>query len=893
MIRLTSSPGGRRWRSFSRRSSVKQELKDVFVPVHLYGQMARHQEGFEELTAQTHVNTMLRTLRHARFSNEQDIIELKAALWALCHLGSTVRGVELLIDRAVIPDVIKLAEECPLYSVRGTCFYGLGLVASTQRGVEVLQQLGWESLSHPRHVAWPVTQSTDMREPSVQDRGLRSRTLSEASSTALSDITTTGGGGVGGGGGGGEQGRQQDTLELPDACFYIGSNNPSPALDGVEYFIDDDVRGYTANGDMIQSRRHGDTSPQFSASFSADGPIFTKDRNYLPRTQTLPAGGVASSGGGGPRATHQRGSTELLARDRVDSAGSSSSGAGRRRRSGVSMLPVDSAAAAAARLHAGGPSHARSASDVVHITYTQPKLGGKPRSESMREDANKGDVNSSNGPRHLDSSSVDSAIYDHSSLTKNRVNGSGVDSATCSNGGALRKPRSDSCGNESTSGVSSSDSIPFSDVAPTPGSTPGSVTSGALSGLTAHPSDVRRKQANLRRKASVMRQMSYSSDNTDITFTSSRDALGYAVLRNLQRHRTSSQTSDMTPAAAMDAGHHQSSMSVLDLVQAKTRSLDTSTSVASIRKLSISSMPEQVAILSRSSSSAIKAQLEPSGGPEYIGLCVPVDVGVIFHDEEEDNLMRSFSTSFTQSLLSDDASLHEADFARQFSKAGSEASTSDGLEYHTSATCLGCLKIYRRHGSLVVTRDSFINRKVDRETAEFLDLPMAADLAEDAADADQQMTASSKDQLDVPQAGSRSHGNSSVTVSIEVVTPRSCASLESSDSGMRRMTVDSHEGRVAIRREVLKYIVNMSSSVAVKSAEQGLLTLKQRFPPAFQDLCLYSELAHLLATCRFRLSARRFLQELFQDATFAELYDDPRALLAIDDDELPSTAEET
>lgn len=33
----------------------------------------------------------------------------------------------------------------------------------------------------------------------------------------------------------------------------------------------------------------------------------------------------------------------------------------------------------------------------------------------------------------------------------------------------------------------------------------------------------------------------------------------------------------------------------------------------------------------------------------------------------------------------------------------------------------------------------------------------------------------------------------------------------------------------------------------------------------FNDICFYSEVCHLLSMCSFRLNARRFVQELFED----------------------------
>lgn len=44
--------------------------------------------------------------------------------------------------------------------------------------------------------------------------------------------------------------------------------------------------------------------------------------------------------------------------------------------------------------------------------------------------------------------------------------------------------------------------------------------------------------------------------------------------------------------------------------------------------------------------------------------------------------------------------------------------------------------------------------------------------------------------------------------------------------------------------------------------------IKEKFSYAFDDICLYSEVSHLLAHCTFRLTSRRFIQELFQDVQF-------------------------
>ena len=58
--------------------------------------------------------------------------------------------------------------------------------------------------------------------------------------------------------------------------------------------------------------------------------------------------------------------------------------------------------------------------------------------------------------------------------------------------------------------------------------------------------------------------------------------------------------------------------------------------------------------------------------------------------------------------------------------------------------------------------------------------------------------------------------------------------------------------------------------------------MKQKSPDIFTDLCLYSEVCLLLSEYSFRLFSRRFLQELFMDVDFEELYAEPMKILRLD-----------
>jgi hypothetical protein len=70
-------------------------------------------------------------------------LELKAALWGCGHVATSALGISLLAEHGVVRAVLHLAQHCPVYSVRGTAFYTLGLVATTFDGANLLNRAGY------------------------------------------------------------------------------------------------------------------------------------------------------------------------------------------------------------------------------------------------------------------------------------------------------------------------------------------------------------------------------------------------------------------------------------------------------------------------------------------------------------------------------------------------------------------------------------------------------------------------------------------------------------------------------------------------------------------------------------------------------------------------------
>ncbi|XP_052738397.1 rapamycin-insensitive companion of mTOR [Bicyclus anynana] len=102
-------------------------------------------------------------LQKKKCITEQEIADLKASLWAMGNTGVTPQGLQQLInlsngflEDSVPVHIVRLARYSPVYSVRATAFYVLGLIGSTYDGANLLADLGWLCVRHTRHDQFPV-----------------------------------------------------------------------------------------------------------------------------------------------------------------------------------------------------------------------------------------------------------------------------------------------------------------------------------------------------------------------------------------------------------------------------------------------------------------------------------------------------------------------------------------------------------------------------------------------------------------------------------------------------------------------------------------------------------------------------------------------------------------
>jgi len=113
----------------------------VFLTPHFYGELAKTREGCDLIDKKKHVTKFLKIAKNS--ANKP--IERRAALWVLGHITSSQTGFRFVEKLNVTNLIVDLAETSPSLSIRGTCFYILGMISRIDKGREMLNALGWES----------------------------------------------------------------------------------------------------------------------------------------------------------------------------------------------------------------------------------------------------------------------------------------------------------------------------------------------------------------------------------------------------------------------------------------------------------------------------------------------------------------------------------------------------------------------------------------------------------------------------------------------------------------------------------------------------------------------------------------------------------------------------
>lgn len=130
-----------------RIDKINPMTKNSLLPPHLYGQLALHPEGIEIIQSRRLMDKVYDMLKHPPSDlnySEVSVLKFKAALWIVGNVGSSDSGFQVLENsRELIKLIHEIAKNASVLSLRGTAFYVLGLLGSTEEGAEEMKEHGW------------------------------------------------------------------------------------------------------------------------------------------------------------------------------------------------------------------------------------------------------------------------------------------------------------------------------------------------------------------------------------------------------------------------------------------------------------------------------------------------------------------------------------------------------------------------------------------------------------------------------------------------------------------------------------------------------------------------------------------------------------------------------
>ncbi|CAO1619687.1 unnamed protein product [Parajaminaea phylloscopi] len=128
-------------------SSLEEEFSGV-PPLHFYGELVKTAEGCEVLNEKGHFLEFAHFIRqHGMEDSDGEVMnKLKSILWTVGSIGATAGGFPFLEADGTLANIVDIAEHSPVLTIRGTCFYVIGMISATRQGAELLYDYGWQSL---------------------------------------------------------------------------------------------------------------------------------------------------------------------------------------------------------------------------------------------------------------------------------------------------------------------------------------------------------------------------------------------------------------------------------------------------------------------------------------------------------------------------------------------------------------------------------------------------------------------------------------------------------------------------------------------------------------------------------------------------------------------------
>uniref|UniRef100_A0A803XTS6 RPTOR independent companion of MTOR complex 2 n=1 Tax=Meleagris gallopavo TaxID=9103 RepID=A0A803XTS6_MELGA len=781
--------------NYVRRSNQRLQRPHVYLPVHLYGQLVHHKTGCHLLESQSIVTDLSYTVRSPMLDKWEGIKQLKAALWALGNIGSSNWGLNLLQEENVIPDIMALAQHCEVLSVRGTCVYVLGLIAKTKQGCDILKHHNWDAVRHSRRQPWPVVPD-DMEQ-------LCNELSSIPSTLSLNSESTSS--------------RHNSESESAPSSMFIMEDDRFGSTSTSTFFLD-----ITEDAEQIFYDRPGPSKEKDRSPF----PFFSSSRivkNRILNSLTLPNKKHRSS-------SDPKGG-KLTSSDSKSSL---------RRNRTVTEPSLDF------------PS-GEEFNPVFRDTDSTPSIG----ENDLKLPKGLGNE------IHRENTSRERLIGDGTTQThfKSRSLSFNTDTTTSGISSMSSSPSRETVGvdttNVDTDCGSLSTVVSTKTVKPSHCSTPQSnhlplSKSNSVSLVPPGSSHTLPRRAQSLKAPSLATIKSLADYN--FSYTSSRDAFGYATLKRLQQQRMhpslshsealASPAKDVlfTDTITMKSGSLDSrltpSRSVAHLNNSNNKRPTTITgnyfqdrmfmkalSYASLDKEDLLSPINQNTLQRSSSVRSMVSNATYGSSDDYIGLALPVDINEIFQVKETPYFQKKTTPPFDDrgarvfapeagglpsgtsdavkspfQMLRQQISLTEImNTSRSDASQFLENTEDTGLQEHTDENCLYCvcIQILGYQCNILFLSDfsdipytdwcgQTIHNHLDVHSSKFSGISGCSDAV--------------------------SHGSASSTKSTELVL------------GVKSIPDDTPVCRILLRKEVLRLVINLSSSVGTKGHETGLLT---------------------------------------------------------------------
>ncbi len=118
---LTDDYLERRKTTSSSGTKLKRKRIDIHVSSHIYRQLCLHNDGFSLLRSESRLEYYATELKQhpTNCINLNETRAIKEALWALAHTASTENGYTWFMEKDLLADFLRFAEECQNLSVRG------------------------------------------------------------------------------------------------------------------------------------------------------------------------------------------------------------------------------------------------------------------------------------------------------------------------------------------------------------------------------------------------------------------------------------------------------------------------------------------------------------------------------------------------------------------------------------------------------------------------------------------------------------------------------------------------------------------------------------------------------------------------------------------------------